>query len=77
MYYRNGNIHAPKGDGMKRIRIKYAITIMVMALSTILLWFGKVADTIWRDIIGACLIAILIGFSVKTALEIIKAWKGQ
>jgi hypothetical protein len=60
-----------------KVRKKYLITFSVMATATVLVWFGKVGDTVWRDVIGFCLVAVLIGFSVKTALEIIRAWKGQ
>jgi hypothetical protein len=60
-----------------KVRQKYLITYLVMLTATALLWFGKVSDDVWFKMILGCLGAVLIGFSVKTALEIIRTWKGQ
>lgn len=60
-----------------KVRLKYTITIIVMVIASVFVWFSKISDAVWKDVILGCLIAILIGFSVKTVLEIIKAWKGH
>ncbi len=60
-----------------RIRLKYLVTFCVMGIASFFMWESKISDEVWMKTVLGCLGAILIGFSVKTLVEIIKAWKGN